>query len=97
MLINPVVAYLHNTKLNTWHPIVFQEHPVPGNPKGVVRHRSVGHHTDGFATRELAEASVATDLMPEIAGLKTAKDPVITWDGEDTPAMQVFFPEFQNA
>lgn len=100
-MFNPIVAMLHNTKLDRWHPITFREAPLPGPPSAdkPIRHKSQGHHTDGFATRE--EAVVfAKELAVKIktvvstdGGAKTCLDEDIPWDGEGVPAISTFFTE----
>jgi len=99
MLLNPVVANLHNTQTDRFHPILFCESPLPGllPAEKPVRHRSKSHHTQGFATRD--EALAECDRMVEqLAGesggpvrLCLQKD--FAWDGADVPAMVVFFVE----
>ena len=96
-MFNPIIALLHNTKLNRWHPILFQESPLPGppSPDKPVRHKSVGHHTSGFETKDeaVAEASKMVDqLAPSAIGrVQLALTPQIPWDGEGIPASVIFF------
>lgn len=92
MLFNPIIANLHNTKTNRYHPILFTESPLPGGD-GPTRHKSKGHHTKGFDTREEAIAECERMSADEYCGgrLCIAKD--FPWDGEDIPAMVVFFGE----
>lgn len=96
-MFNPIVAMLHNTKLNRWHPIVFLEAPLPGPPSDdkPVRHRSKGHHTTGFATRQEALDWIKNDLKmkDDVGPAKEALDKDFAWDGEDMPAMTVYFGE----
>jgi len=100
MYFAPVIAMLHNTKLKRWHPIVFVESPLPGPPSAdkPVRHKSKGHHTTGFATRQEALDHIKNDLgqkIKEIAigDVREALDKDFAWDGEDIPAMTIFFGE----
>jgi hypothetical protein len=94
---NPVIGMLHNTKLNRWHPILFVEAPLPGPPDvgEPVRHKSKGHHTAGFETRELALAraeELAKQIAPDSIGpvsMSLEKD--ILWDGDGIPALVTFF------
>jgi hypothetical protein len=96
-MFNPVVSMLHNVKLNRWHPILFYESPLPGppSPDKPVRHRSKGHHTQGFDTREAALISakdLAEKIAPESIGpVSLALEADFPWDGEDIPAMVVYF------
>jgi hypothetical protein len=96
----PVIAMLHNTKLKRWHPIVFVESPLPGpdSDDKPVRHKSKGHHTTGFATRQEALDCIKNDLGPKIktnaiGEVRECVEKDFAWDGEDTPAMTVFFGE----
>lgn len=93
MLINPIVANLHNLKTDHFHPILFQEVPQPSWATGssLVRSKSVGHHTAGFQARDEALVECKKIAEGQNARLCVAKD--FAWDGEDTPAMVVFFGE----
>jgi hypothetical protein len=98
MILNPVVANLHNTKTNRYHPILFRESPLPSASTGssLMRHKSIGHHTDGFDTRDEALSyceKMARDLETEAGGVRLCLDRDFAWDGEDVPAMVVFFGE----
>jgi len=96
-MFNPVVAMLHNEKLNKWHPIWFKESPLPGPPSEdkPVRHKSKGHHTQGFDTREaaLSAAKELSNALKEqaIGPVSLALEKDFEWDGNDIPAMVVFF------
>lgn len=90
MYLNPVYAVLHNTKLNRWHPILFAESPLPGNPRNLVRHKSRGHHTNGFESREEAIAN-AKEGAAQIACTRFVLQADIPWDGEGIPAMTAYF------
>lgn len=85
-----VVSLLHNRKLNTWHPIFFNQHPMPGGTD-FSRYKSVGHHTQGFKSRKEALDDIQHKLAPKLIchAICTEKD--IEWSGEDIPAMVVFF------
>lgn len=93
----PIIGLLHNTKLNRWHPIWFNESPMPGDSK-MVRHKSKGHHTTGFETRVEAIESAKNSLTAHIKQA-TLLDPLLCldkdfpWDGEDIPAIVAFFGE----
>lgn len=97
-MLNPVIAMLHNTKMNRWHPIFFREKPLPGppGPDKPIRHQSSGHHTEGFATREEAIANIKDDLKGRIerhlgGTAEMCLDRDFPWDGEDVPAITVYF------
>ncbi len=99
-MFNPIVAMLHNTKLNRWHPITFQEAPLPGPPSTdkLIRHKSLGHHTEGFSTRDEAvifakEHAVRIKEVSVDGGAQTCLDEDIPWNGEDVPAISTFFTE----
>lgn len=95
MIVEPVVGILYNEKLNRWHPIYFSEHPLPGD-SDVRRWKSGGHHTEGFPTREEAVVN-AEDLADRLTSHSIGGSPKLClekdfpWDGEDIPAMVVFF------
>jgi len=95
VLFNPIVANLHNTKTDRYHPILFDERPLPGGG-GPTRHKSRGHHTEGFDTREeaIAECHRMVENLDCGGRLCIAKD--FPWDGEETPAMVVFFGEVEG-
>lgn len=85
-----IVANLHNTQTDRYHPILFRDSPMPGGA-GPARHKSAGHHTVGFDTREEAIADCEALAGRCEAKLCIAKD--FPWDGEGIPAMVVFFTE----
>lgn len=100
-MFNPILAMLCNEKTGRWHPIMFKESPLPGPPSKdkPIRHKSHGHHTIGFDTRE--EAMEAIDKMIEAAKdempvIKKYLDKDIPWDGEETPVMVRFFESPEN-
>lgn len=100
ILVNPVVAMVHDVKNKRWHPIVYVENPLPGPPSDdkPVRHKSKMHHTGGFLTREEAVTS-ANELAATIINQKCwpsckmsiAEGEDIPWDGSDVPADVAFF------
>ncbi len=79
-------------------PILFQERPLPGpEVEGkLVRHKSFGHHTEGFDTREEALRSIddTSAKMEQSSGRALAGD--FEWDGEETPALVAFFEKNQD-
>lgn len=95
--LNPIVALLFNQKLGRWHPIYYTEAPLPGppSPDKPVRHRSRGHHTDGYATRPEAlegAKAIGEALDKDCTGkCKYALAEDLAWDGEDIPADTAFF------
>lgn len=90
---NPVIANLHNVKTDRYHPIMFQERPQPSYKEGdkLVRSKSVGHHTNGFDSRDEAITECKKLSGEYNTRLCLSKD--FPWDGEDVPAMVVFFGE----
>lgn len=100
MLLNPIVAMLFNQKTNKWHPILFEERPLPGpiTKDTPVRHKSFGHHTIGFETREAALHNIETDesIKNQCPTIKKCLDEDIPWDGNEMPAMVCFFNEEGN-
>lgn len=97
-MLNPVIAMLHNETNDRWHPIVFQEAPLPGSydPDRPRRWKSKMHHTTGFATKEEAEADAGNDLRPRVEALALGPVTVLTeevfsWDGAGMPALVAFF------
>lgn len=89
MLLNPIVALLSNTATGRWHPILFQEAPLPGET-ALVRHKSTRHHTAGFTGREEAEAA-AKELSAAVGGARLELAMVFDWDGVGVPAIVHFF------
>ena len=97
-MFNPIVGIVHNHKLDTYHPIVFVEHPLPGNPEDLIRHKSKMHHTTGFPTRDEALANIDSELIPNlqtvaIGPVKKALAMDFRWDGNDIPIFTCFFAQ----
>lgn len=97
-MFNPVIAMLHNTTAQRWHPVLFNESSLPGPdaPDKPVRHKSRMHHTTGFPTREEALDNARTSLADAVRtqGMGEPEfclDKDFPWDGEGIPAMVVFF------
>lgn len=100
---NPIIGMLHNTATQRYHWIIFLARPLPGSDEpGVLvkwsRYQSHSHHTEGFATREQALAYAREELAPlvqESFGLtpRLCLEQDFAWDGQDMPAMVVFFVE----
>lgn len=94
MLLNPVIAMLHNSKTRKFHPIIFVESPLPGGG-GPIRHKSKGHHAEGFDSRVDAMNSITQELVPAMARVgdsaRQFTGPDLEWDGEGLPASTEFF------
>jgi hypothetical protein len=88
MLLNPIVCLLHNTATDRWHPILFVESPPPGDSK-IIRHKSKGHHTQGFDSQEAANQG-AKELAANVHARLLLED-VGEWDGTALPAAIRFF------
>lgn len=97
MLLNPVMLLIHNAKLNRWHPAYYTESPLPGPPapNKPVRHKSGGHHTEGFETREAALARMNINAKQIVDGGFAPSCAIcagyLEWDGEGIPADVAFF------
>lgn len=76
---------LKNTKTGRFHPIVFRPGPRPSDDGDIVRHKSLGHHPDGFETIDAARASLAERPGYKDSGLEWE------WNGEETPAITCDF------
>lgn len=100
-LLNPVIAMIHNTPAGSWHPVIFEERPLPGPPAAdkPTRHKSKGHHTAGFATRQEALDHIETDLAPRIKALsgspRLALGGDISWNGQGVPAAARIFEDHE--
>ncbi len=89
----PVLAMLHNTAKDRWHPILFRFDPTPS---GMSRHKSKNHHTEGFDNRADAEAFTRTEYAAfarKFFGVepRLCLERDFSWDGGDIPAMVIFF------
>ena len=91
MFVNPTLCVLLNTKTNRYHPIVFREVPLPGDPNSevLVRSKSYGHHTNGYSTREEAVSDCITTAEQESCRLCLKSN--FIWNGEGIPSMIVYF------
>lgn len=90
MLLNPVIATLHNAQTDRWHPILFIESPLPGGALPV-RHKSKGHHTVGFDTKSASDNYAKTELSSQAGGAAFMPNAVFEWSGCDVPAIVHFF------
>lgn len=94
---NPIIAIIHNVALNTFHPALFLESPMPGGQHGttIIRHKSKMHHTTGFDSRDEAVQNITQDFIPKAT--QHFGEPLLAltvdvgWDGDGIPAMVVFF------
>lgn len=95
MLFNPIIAMLHNVKEDKYHPIIFVEKPLPGpsSDDKPIRHKSMGHHTTGFSTREEALRDIDELMKREPMKKCLDEDKDIPWDGEDIPTLVKFFSD----
>ena len=98
MMFSPIIGMIHNERLDRWHPVIFEEKPLPGpsHPDKPVRHKSKGHHTEGFSSREEAVAYIENSLISKlrdssVGEIRTSLDKDLPWDGEGIPAMVEFF------
>lgn len=90
-----LIQVLFNTALGTWHPIYYQEAPLPGSLSGeanLVRFKSKAHQMVGSPTREAALKNVDERLRPIIAvtwpgcTIIEELEHDVQWDGEGIPA-----------
>lgn len=90
-----LIQMLKNVTKNTWHPIMYVEKPLPGGldtdaNNNIVRFKSKGHHTAGFATREEAIASL-DDLKARminymfLSNVTVDVETDLEWNGDDIP------------
>lgn len=91
---SPIIGMLHNTAKNTFHPILFLNHPTPS---GMDRYKSKVHHTNGFADRNEAIQSAETDVANlaknNFGTPQFCLEKDFPWDGQGIPAMVIFFGE----
>lgn len=82
-------AILKNEDSGRYHPILFYASPRPSDdrePGRVCRHRSSGHHTDGFDTVEEAQEMISSEPVLNDTGL------ILAWDGVEIPATTLDLP-----
>lgn len=87
------LGIVRNTATGRWHPMFYRDSPFPGGfdsdlNRNVTRFKSGGHHTEGFATREKAEASIEDRRAKLASGGEPCAPGLIAdweWDGEDVP------------
>ncbi|MCE6957637.1 hypothetical protein LAZ40_00945 [Cereibacter sphaeroides] len=81
-------ALLHDKAADRWHPIIFRPSPRPSDDVDegkYCRHRSSGHHTQGFPSKAEAVASMAEEQI-------FATGIVLAWDGQGIPATTLELP-----
>lgn len=86
---NPV-GMLLNEKTKRYHPIVFRPAPMPSQTDkeyGCLRHRSKGHHTDGFDSLEEAMKFISEHSSWMFYDLTWS------WDGIEIPAITTWISE----
>jgi len=97
MLFRLLAAMLHSKATNRWHSIFFDLYPWAGDTENLHRMKSLGHHTEGFDTREAAVADVHATAARIKAGegLETILqlDEDLPWDGIEMPAWVGFLQE----
>lgn len=79
---------LTNTVTGRAHPILFRPAPMPGGADDgyrAHRYKSMGHHTEGFAT--MAEAEAWLKACGDCVDMGGRGD----WNGEGVPAMIDWF------
>lgn len=90
-----LVMMLKNTKENTFHPIMYFEALFPGGYESegnqkLIRYKSKGHRTAGFADRADAVNSIAVEIEGKLKemGYRLNKelDGDMEWDGDGIPA-----------
>ena len=87
-MIEPTItALIHNTAKDTWHPVAFRDSPMPGPSPTLRRVKSMGHHTEGFATRDLAITWIQESQFKDAP---FDANSVFAWDGENVPAIVSF-------
>ena len=85
-----IIGMIHNHVADTWHPVTFRYHPMPGpGPDTMMRVKSQGHYyTVGFSTRDLANTAATTH--PALQGVPFDDQFVYEWDGQGIPALVAF-------
>jgi hypothetical protein len=81
---------LKNTLTGQFHPIVFRPAPMASGSdidSGALRHRSIGHRTDGFDSIEEATAHIDNTEGWHNTGL------LWSWNGLGTPALTLWFQQ----
>ncbi len=84
-----VILIYHNIGEGTFHPVFYEERPLPGpvsdlKDESIVRLMSRMHHTVGFKSLEEAQENVRTDMRLKIIlpDTNVAIERALPWDGE---------------
>lgn len=84
-----VIAILKNMSTGKYHPILWEQAPLPGGEEsGVNRYRSRMHHTGGFVKHEEAvegAQKLSQDVSEFYGGNVLTSEDLIEWGGEDIP------------
>jgi len=84
-MIPDAVGILISEKTGKFHPILFRISPPPsGGPDGTHRLKSIGHHTEGFMTKEEAIADI--DTNEKIKDVHRMEEDLL-WQKEESPAV----------
>ena len=86
-MIYPTVI-LKNTATGKYHPMPFRFAPRPSDEAKdeTCRYRSIGHHTDGFATLKDAKTFISEQKKLKETNL------IFSWDGTESPHTTHNFP-----
>lgn len=87
-IMKALIMMLFNIKESTYHPILYFESPLPGNPDNLVRYKSKGHRTNGLKSRDEAIETIKPEIDDRLDGWVITKelDGDIPWDGDGIPA-----------
>jgi hypothetical protein len=87
-----IVAMLHNTVNDKYHPIVFRYAPPPSGDleNKAQRYKSAGHHTEGFDSREIA-VEAAKIIASKCGEAELALEGDILWEDLEMPALVLWF------
>ena len=84
-----VIMIYHNVDAGTFHPVFYEESPMPGpvpdhGDVTVVRLKSSLHRTTGFDSLEEAQENVRNEMRLKfiLPGANVAIEKAIPWDGE---------------
>ena len=82
---------LKNEATGRFHPMIYRRAPLPSADQYAViqRYKSIGHHTDGFDSRDAALEHIRG--QKEHGWVWTGHE--LSWTGQDVPASVTFFDE----